>query len=219
MTILSILPENAVMENNGDLRTTSLKVAEAFGKRHDNLLRSLSSIDCSPEFNALNFEEVNFIDQRGQFRKAYQMTKDGFMFLVMGFTGKRAAQIKEAYINAFNQMTNHFQPAISQQQPQLTTFSRLPNHYDSGWMPAHYQRCQAESHWTYHIKFEIRSVGDKYSAKFNFGVGGKGKTEPNFTTGGSSDMNSGDFFVYRDLDELWENVRTILRKYHTHSPF
>ena len=26
------------------------------------------------------------------------------MFLVMGFTGKEAAQIKEAYINAFNQM-------------------------------------------------------------------------------------------------------------------
>ena len=32
------------------------------------------------------------------------MTKDGFMFLVMGFTGKRAAAVKEAYINAFNQM-------------------------------------------------------------------------------------------------------------------
>lgn len=32
------------------------------------------------------------------------MTKDGFIFLVMGFTGKKAAQFKEAYINAFNQM-------------------------------------------------------------------------------------------------------------------
>ena len=32
------------------------------------------------------------------------MTKDGFIFLVMDFTGKAAAQIKEAYINAFNWM-------------------------------------------------------------------------------------------------------------------
>lgn len=32
------------------------------------------------------------------------MTKDGFMFLVMGFTGTRAAEIKERYINAFNEM-------------------------------------------------------------------------------------------------------------------
>lgn len=32
------------------------------------------------------------------------MTKDGFIFLVMGFTGQKAAAIKEAYINAFNMM-------------------------------------------------------------------------------------------------------------------
>jgi phage regulator Rha-like protein len=32
------------------------------------------------------------------------MTKDGFMFLVMGFTGKKAAQVREAFINAFNAM-------------------------------------------------------------------------------------------------------------------
>lgn len=32
------------------------------------------------------------------------MTKDGFIFLVMGYTGEKAAQLKEAYINAFNWM-------------------------------------------------------------------------------------------------------------------
>ena len=32
------------------------------------------------------------------------MTKDGFCFLAMGFTGKEAAKWKEAFINAFNQM-------------------------------------------------------------------------------------------------------------------
>ncbi|EOS1856350.1 Rha family transcriptional regulator, partial [Escherichia coli] len=32
------------------------------------------------------------------------ITRDGFAFLAMGFTGKRAARFKEAYINAFNQM-------------------------------------------------------------------------------------------------------------------
>lgn len=37
------------------------------------------------------------------------MTKDGFMFLVMGFTGQKAAQIKEAYINAFNAMAEQLQ--------------------------------------------------------------------------------------------------------------
>ena len=42
--------------------------------------------------------------QNGETYTAYQMTKDGFMFLVMGFTGKKAEQVKELYINAFNQM-------------------------------------------------------------------------------------------------------------------
>lgn len=32
------------------------------------------------------------------------MTKDGFVFLVMGFTGKKAARFKEAYIEEFNRM-------------------------------------------------------------------------------------------------------------------
>lgn len=32
------------------------------------------------------------------------MTRDGFVFLVMGFTGKMAAKFKEAYIKAFNAM-------------------------------------------------------------------------------------------------------------------
>lgn len=34
----------------------------------------------------------------------YYITRDGFMFLVMGFTGKTAAKWKEAYIKAFNEM-------------------------------------------------------------------------------------------------------------------
>ena len=34
----------------------------------------------------------------------FNMTKDGFVFLVMGFTGKQAATFKEDYINEFNRM-------------------------------------------------------------------------------------------------------------------
>ncbi|MBJ7582971.1 Rha family transcriptional regulator [Aeromonas veronii] len=86
--------------------TTSLIVAEAFGKRHDNVLRKLESLECSQEFNALNFEAVEYLDGKGELRRAWNMTKDGFIFLVMGFTGKQAASIKEAYINAFNWMAD-----------------------------------------------------------------------------------------------------------------
>jgi len=86
--------------------TTSLKISEVFGKQHKNIIQKLESLDCSAEFNELNFKLVDFLDKKGESRKAYSMTKDGFMFLVMSFTGKQAAQIKESYINAFNEMQN-----------------------------------------------------------------------------------------------------------------
>ncbi len=84
--------------------TTSLRVAEAFGKNHKDVIRRLNTLDCSPEFNERNFAPVNYLDAKGESRPAYEMTKDGFMFLVMGFTGAKAAAIKESYIAAFNMM-------------------------------------------------------------------------------------------------------------------
>lgn len=96
-----------VTVNNGQPITTSQAVAEKFGKRHNNVLRAIENIDCSPEFSLLNFEQRDFIDERGKVRRMYNMTKDGFTFLVMGFTGKQAAKFKEDYINEFNRMTEY----------------------------------------------------------------------------------------------------------------
>ncbi|WP_226537767.1 Rha family transcriptional regulator, partial [Avibacterium paragallinarum] len=84
--------------------TDSRKVAYYFGKRHDNLLRILNNLDCSKEFSQLNFKAAKYIDEQGKKRPMYLMTQDGFTLLVMGFTGKKAMQFKEAYIKKFNQM-------------------------------------------------------------------------------------------------------------------
>ncbi|AZU47917.1 hypothetical protein C3B79_2146 [Aeromonas hydrophila] len=110
MTTQAIAPATmqglvAVVES-GTLMTTSLKVADAFGKRHDNVLRKLESLSCSPEFTALNFEVSEYTDTTGRKLSMWNMTKDGFMFLVMGFTGIKAAAIKEAYIAEFNRMAD-----------------------------------------------------------------------------------------------------------------
>jgi Rha family phage regulatory protein len=88
--------------------TTSLAVAEFFGKRHAHILEKIQSLDCSPEFASANFsaqaQTVKIDNSATRESKYYEMTKDGFTFLVMGFTGKRAAQFKEAYINRFNEL-------------------------------------------------------------------------------------------------------------------
>lgn len=93
---------------DSQLYTTSLQVAQAFGKRHDHLIEKIENLSCSPEFASTNFsgqaKKTPISNNAFRETKYYEMTKDGFMFLVMGFTGQKAAIIKEAYIKAFNTM-------------------------------------------------------------------------------------------------------------------
>ncbi|MDC4505841.1 Rha family transcriptional regulator [Acinetobacter baumannii] len=96
--------EDAVFIQNDQVKTSSLKVAELFGKQHKDVLRKLESLDCSSEFTERNFTLSEYVDSTGRKLPMFEMTKDGFIFLVMGFTGAKAAQIKEAYINTFNHM-------------------------------------------------------------------------------------------------------------------
>lgn len=82
--------------------TTSLIVAQVFGKEHKNVLRDIENLSCSDTFNRLNFERISYKDARNREQQAYQITKDGFSFLVMGYTGDKAGQFKEMFINEFN---------------------------------------------------------------------------------------------------------------------
>lgn len=86
----------------GKALTTSLIVARVFGKEHKNVLRDIENLSCSETFNRLNFERITYKDARNREQTAYQMTKDGFSFLVMGYTGDKAGQFKETFINEFN---------------------------------------------------------------------------------------------------------------------
>lgn len=92
------VPADLICLKDSKAITTTLKVAEFFGKEHKNVLRDIQALECSEEFNRLNFERVEYFDSKGERRPYFEMTKDGFVFLVMGFTGKNAARFKEAYI-------------------------------------------------------------------------------------------------------------------------
>lgn len=93
---------NLVYVAHGEPMASSLTVAKKFGKRHDNVLRAIRNLECSEEFSRLNFEEHGYTDERGNAQPEFSMTKDGFAFLVMGFTGKSAGAWKESFIAAFN---------------------------------------------------------------------------------------------------------------------
>ena len=92
---------------DGKPMADSRQIAEHFDKAHKNVLRDIDNLDCSDEFSRLNFEHTPYVHpQNGQTYQMCQMTRDGFTFLVMGFTGKKAAEWKEKYIAAFNEMEN-----------------------------------------------------------------------------------------------------------------
>ena len=93
---------------DGQLKTTSKIIADVFGKVHRNVMRDIELLDCSHEFSTLNFEQSEYSTARGKTYKCYNMTEEGFYFLCMGFTGKKAAKWKESFIETFKQMREGF---------------------------------------------------------------------------------------------------------------
>lgn len=83
---------------------SSRDIARVFEKEHKLVMRAIRDLDCSLEFNRCNFVPVEYRDAKGEMRPEYLITRDGFTFLAMGFTGAKAAEFKEKYIAAFNAM-------------------------------------------------------------------------------------------------------------------
>ena len=80
----------------GVLVTTSRNVAAVFGKEHYNVVRDIRNIiesNPDPNFNALNFEAVEYTDAKGEKRPEYLLTRDGTMLLIMGYTGEKAMML------------------------------------------------------------------------------------------------------------------------------
>lgn len=90
--------------------TTSLQVAEGFDKRHTHVIDAIEakihSAENSAQFQNM-FAEGTYQDKSGKSNKLYYMNRDGFTFIAMGFTGRKADEFKLKYIDAFNKMENH----------------------------------------------------------------------------------------------------------------
>jgi len=103
-----------VRVRDGAVYADSREVAAYFGKQHKDVLRDIRRLHCSAEFAGRNFAPCKINDLTGEATSHVEMTKDGFAFLVMGFTGEHAGRFKEAYIGAFNRMESELrsQPAV-----------------------------------------------------------------------------------------------------------
>ena len=91
---------------DGQAVTTSLEIARVFEKQHSHVLRSIEQLraECDEDFTQSNFGLSEYTDPTGRTLPTYNLTRDGFTLLAMGFTGTKALQFKLAYIQQFNAM-------------------------------------------------------------------------------------------------------------------
>lgn len=92
---------------NDQAITSSLLVAEKFGKEHKNVMQSIRNlIGGTAENSAIAemFQESRYLNEQNKEQPMFLMNRDGFTLLAMGFTGKKAMQFKLEYIKAFNSM-------------------------------------------------------------------------------------------------------------------
>ncbi|MQS43947.1 phage antirepressor KilAC domain-containing protein [Companilactobacillus mishanensis] len=98
---------NLVIMKDQQAVTSSLQVAENFGKSHRHVLEAINkkidSAENSAQYKTM-FVEGTYKDKSGKQNKMYYMNRDGFTFIAMGFTGAKADGFKLKYIEAFNKM-------------------------------------------------------------------------------------------------------------------
>ena len=98
---------NLVIMYDQQAVTTSLILAEAFEKEHSKVIRTIETkLKMTEAKNGLSemFAESTYTDRSGKQNKMYYLNRDGFTFIAMGFTGRKADEFKLKYIEAFNRM-------------------------------------------------------------------------------------------------------------------
>lgn len=97
---------NIIITNtNGKLTTSSLGVAEKFEKRHSDVLETIENLITENSVIRNMFIESSYkVAGNNKTYKRYELNRNGFSLLVMGFTGKKTLEWKLKYIEAFNLM-------------------------------------------------------------------------------------------------------------------
>ena len=99
---ISIVP--AVIIKRSKAITTSLEIARVFEKLHKHVIRDIEALGISENFRRSNFGLSSYVNSQNKEQKMYEMSKDGFTFLALGYTGAKADKFKEWYITEFNRM-------------------------------------------------------------------------------------------------------------------
>lgn len=112
---------------NGKVVATSKQVADHFGKIHRHVLRDIRDLIIEAgDFGGSNFGLSSYQSLQNKTLPCYEITRDGFSLLAMGFTGKRATEWKIKYITAFNAMESEI---LSNRTKEISVMDELNKAY------------------------------------------------------------------------------------------
>ena len=140
------MQEIVFRSNDNQALTTSVIVAEKFGKEHSDVLKAIKSLFTTGEkslfvenqqlakmFSLTEVEQPMPVGGGVKKLPIYVMNRDGFTLLAMGFTGSKALAFKLEYMNAFNAM-----------EQQIRQSSGVPQTFSQALMLAAKQQEQLE---------------------------------------------------------------------------
>ena len=105
--------ELQLFKKDGITVVSSRVVSEDFGKRHKEVKDKIEEKISGKSHLSNWFIRNTYMDSMNREQTEYLLTRDGFSFIVMGFTGSKADEFKIKYIEAFNKM----EQALSRQLP------------------------------------------------------------------------------------------------------
>ena len=123
---------NLVEIKNNHVVVSTIQIADKFEKQHKDVLRLTSVKLRSSNGDRLSqhFFKTTYTDEKGEQRPMYLMDRDGFCFLVMGFTGEKADKWKLDFIDAFNAM----EKKLNQQKQSTLAYDKYISLLDDKFM-------------------------------------------------------------------------------------
>ncbi|PEE36076.1 Rha family transcriptional regulator [Bacillus pseudomycoides] len=105
-----------VFDNNGEVVTDSLTIAEMFGKEHKNVIRDIEvQLEKLAEANEIKWGMLNFGQtqyqhpQNKQWYKKYLLTEDAFVIVAMSYVTPEAMKMKVEFLREFKRMKEHIE--------------------------------------------------------------------------------------------------------------
>lgn len=107
------MKELVFVNNNNEVVTDSLMVAEVFEKEHKHVMRDIENQASKlleadeSEFVESNFGLISYKDTLNRDRMKSTLTEDAFMMVAMSYITPKAMKMKVKFINEFKRMKEH----------------------------------------------------------------------------------------------------------------